>query len=118
VEPSSRIEAEEVAKGFGFSTEFGAKFHVNLVGHPPLPPIMNALAEAVRTWLAKRGLRGVRIQLLVRGIDENLDEVQTELKAMIERTPEIKQRLGTLKEWSASFLDKGLKQIGSFKLSE
>ena len=116
MEPSSRIEAEEVAKGFGFSTQFGAKFHINLVGQPPLPPVMDALADQLLAWTAKRGLRGVRILLLFRGVEDNLPEVQDEVKAMVERHPELRARLAAVNERSVSFLDKGLKQIGTGSL--
>jgi hypothetical protein len=117
VDPMLRIDVEETAKGFGFSTQYGASFRVDLTSQPPLAPVMDALAEKLLAWTDKRGRLGMRIRITFRGI-ENLDAARVELKAMLERHPELKQRLESLQELSASFLDKEHKAMGSFTFGE
>ena len=104
----------EFAKGSWFSKVYWATFHVDLFPQPPLPVVMDALAERLMEWTGKRGKQGSRILLTFRGIDGNLPEVQAELKAVMDRNPELKRRFGSLKELSASFMDKALQQIDSF----
>ena len=117
VDPMLRIEAEETAKGFGFSTQYGSSFRVDLTSQPPLAPVMDALATKLLAWTGKRGRLGTRIRITFRGSD-NLAEGQAELKAMLERHPELKQRLESLQELSASFLNTEHKVIGSYAFKE
>jgi hypothetical protein len=108
------ITVDEFAKRSWFTREYWATFHVDLFAQPPLPSVMDALAEKLLAWIGKRGKHGSRILLTFRGVDGNLPQVQAELRAMMDRNPELKRRFGSLKELSGSFMDKALQQIDSF----
>lgn len=107
---------EESSRGFGFSTEFASTFQIDVITKPPLPAVMDALAEQLLGWTGRRGRLGNRIRLSFRGIGDNLADVKTELQAMLERNPDLQHRFSHLKEVSASFLDKTLKTIETVPL--